>query len=152
MSRLSVIVGALALIGADAAATRDRAMCEREQKRTVDGVRLTTQNCPVYVPKRLGYVPVVKFGNRSHEVGKLLKGGSVNWFVCQMHGASQRVTEGRYFNTWWALTLSDDGHRGWVNEVYFKGGRNDERDGGLRACQRADIRWGQSGRPDRAGR
>jgi hypothetical protein len=39
-----------------------------------------------------------------------------------------------YRNVWWASTKSDDGVLGWVPEVFFSGGLNDEADGGLRHC------------------
>ena len=35
---------------------------------------------------------------------------------------------------WWARTVAGDGKPGWVPEVYFKGGGNDESDLGLRTC------------------
>ena len=37
-------------------------------------------------------------------------------------------------NVWWARTVAADGKPGWVPEVYFKGGGNDESDPGLRTC------------------
>ena len=36
-----------------------------------------------------------------------------------------------YGNYWWAYTVSDEGPKGWVSEVYFKGGTNYEADAGL---------------------
>src|SRR6185312_17563346 len=42
-----------------------------------------------------------------------------------------------WYNDWWAKTLSDDNHWGWVPEVYFRGGDNDEADPGLPRCPSA---------------
>jgi hypothetical protein len=37
-------------------------------------------------------------------------------------------------NYWWGYVRSDTGSWGWVPEVFFAGGNDDEADGGLRAC------------------
>ena len=34
-------------------------------------------------------------------------------------------------NVWWASTRADDGAWGWVSEVYFKGGDENDPDAGL---------------------
>jgi hypothetical protein len=61
--------------------------------------------------------------------------GSV-YFACQ-----RAFTGARYYhpngwwNYWWAATRSSDGTTwGWVPQVFFRGGANDEQDGGLDAC------------------
>ncbi|MGH2802211.1 MAG: carboxypeptidase-like regulatory domain-containing protein [Thermoleophilaceae bacterium] len=64
-----------------------------------------------------------------------LHGIENQYFVCQ-HAfpfASYHHPRG-WRNHWWALTLSDDDVWGWVPEVFFKGGADDEPDSGLRWC------------------
>lgn len=105
------------------------------------------QRCPIYVPRR-GSVPVDAFqGTRPVEVGRLLQGGTVNWFVCQSD-RPDGVLPDRYgdpdypslTNRWWAKTQADRSSAwGWVNEIYFKGGLNDEPDAGLRTCGAQDM-------------
>jgi hypothetical protein len=60
----------------------------------------------------------------------------VNWYLFEFRGA--RVNVGRFYNSWWASTKADastvvPGKDGWgyVNEVYFSGGDNDQDDAGL---------------------
>src|SRR3954454_18101215 len=100
------------------APTSDDQPCGAASQRAAGGP-ITTQYCPIWVPGRLGHVPVVTLPDQD-QVGRLLQGGSANWFLCQARGPS--ATEGDYHNVWWALTLSDDNTRGWVSEVYFRGG------------------------------
>lgn len=78
-----------------------------------------------------GNVPVVNSNWKT--VGHLWS-ATGNWFVCQEQAASYHLPGTSYSNNWWAYTESDDGGWGWVNEVYFKGGNNYERDAGLRLC------------------
>jgi hypothetical protein len=44
---------------------------------------------------------------------------------------------GAWVNNWWALAQGSDNQPGWVPEVYFKGGDNDEADLRLRKCEGA---------------
>jgi len=41
---------------------------------------------------------------------------------------------GELENDWWAYTMADNSKRGWMNEVYFKGGNNNEPDAGIINC------------------
>ena len=45
-----------------------------------------------------------------------------NWVTCQEAGST--VVSGPYENDWWAWTEADNGHWGWVNAVWAKGGAN----------------------------
>ena len=45
-----------------------------------------------------------------------------NWITCQAKGAS--MAEGRYYNNWYAYTLGDNGHWGWVSALGAVGGSN----------------------------
>ena len=77
-----------------------------------------------------------------------MRAGSANWFVCQTSAPGGRTVRHRdsghpaYTNVWWARTLSDTGAWGWVSEVYFAGGANDERDAGLRGCSASEAATG----------
>ena len=94
------------------------------------------QHCPIWLPSK-GYVPVHALGSGNPvEIGRLDEAGSVNWFICQMRYPSidYAAPGTSYRNDWWALTVSDDGKKGWVSEVYFNGGDNDQPDAALRVC------------------
>jgi hypothetical protein len=80
-------------------------------------------------------VPVYAAPDPSSRVIGHLKARS-NWFLFEFRG--KRLDVGRNWNTWWASTKADastvvPGADGWgyVNEVYFSGGANDEDDRGL---------------------
>ncbi len=65
-----------------------------------------------------------------------LHGTTDQYFVCdaQFPDASYTHPSG-WRNTWWAYTQADGSDMwGWVPEVFFAGGANDEPDGGLRRC------------------
>jgi hypothetical protein len=81
------------------------------------------QICPLW----RGQVPVYSspdHGNGAPVVGYLVNGGVSNWFVGDRYRS--RYTYGRYYNHWWAYTEADNGRWGWVPEVFFSGGGNDE--------------------------
>jgi len=61
----------------------------------------------------------VRYSNNT-SAGTLHAG--TNWVKCQWNGGM--VTLGSYANAWWAYTLSDQGHWGWVNAVYTTSGSN----------------------------
>jgi hypothetical protein len=135
-----ILLTALAVLAATAApaAAADDQPCLAPYTEPQFG---TVQKCPLFMPGR-GYVPVHRFQNGSPvEVGRLVQAGTANWFVCQDETPDgitparyQDADHPQYANKWWARTLSDDDEWGWVNEIYFSGGGNDEPDGGLRRC------------------
>lgn len=85
-----------------------------------------TQVCPLW----RGTVPVHAWSSKAAPiVGYLWNGGSANWFVAQKQ--SNHYSLGGYYSNWWASTMADNGRWGWVSEVYFSGGGNNERDGRL---------------------
>lgn len=86
----------------------------------------TVQYCKLW----RGNVPVVN--TNETKIGTLVYGGSSNWFVCQAQGAEYSYSGLK--NNWWAYTEADNGKWGWVSEVFFSGGNNNERDAGLRLC------------------
>jgi hypothetical protein len=125
-------LGAQATLPAAASAGDDRP-CTAPFHHATHG---PVQYCPLWMPSK-GYVPVHALASgKPVEIGRLDEAGSANWFICQLNYPGIRYTAPgtRYSNTWWALTVSDDGHKGWVSEVYFSGGANDEPDAGLRRC------------------
>jgi hypothetical protein len=90
---------------------------------------LTQANVPVYASP--------DDGNNQRPIGYLRAGGSANWFVGQIYRSNFAL--GGLSNRWWAYTLSDrdqsgQSRWGWVPQVYFQGGENDERDAGLYQC------------------
>jgi hypothetical protein len=111
--------------------TSDAVPCDAAQ---VARLGRRVQHCPLF---RAG-TPVYDSpdeGNAAKEIGSLRTGGPNNWFV----GRAERSTfrsEG-IENRWWAFTLSDRTW-GWVPEVDFSGGADNERDAGLRLCDTAD--------------
>ncbi|WP_093719322.1 serine/threonine-protein kinase [Streptomyces sp. DI166] len=66
------------------------------------------------------------------EVGVLNTG--TNYFYCQQN-LGRRQSVGQWTNIWWAKTDDDSGNTDvWVNDVYVKGGDNDEPVPGLPLC------------------
>lgn len=139
---VGLLVVAVLIAAPTQASAADSYPCGAQTSRSYGGT-ITTQTCPIYIPDRLGYVPVHAFAPNATAVGKLVQGGSANWFLCHARGPSYR--EGSYSNVYWALTQSDTGRRGWTSEVYFSGGSNDEADGGLRGCGVQDLAWARTG-------
>ena len=143
--RLLVAIGAalvLAVALPSAAAAADGSPCRAAVQHATFG---PVQYCPLWMPSR-GTIPVHHLdGGRVTEAGRIVKAGSVNWFVCQTDRVGGRAVRHRdaaypaYTNVWWARTLSDTGAWGWTSEVYFSGGGNDEPDGGLRRCSAAEA-------------
>jgi hypothetical protein len=103
----------------------------------------SVQYCPLWMPDR-GYIPVRSFeGNPplQKDVGRLLTAGNGNWFVCQdntPNGIKPKAyidgDHSHLVNEWWAYTADDQGGWGWVNEIYFKDGDNNEPDAKLANC------------------
>jgi hypothetical protein len=129
VGRVAVIVLALAALSALAvpAFATDAYPCGAP----VEHNGRTVQYCPLW----RGNVPVYdspSLGNGAHQVDTLYEGGSANWFICDVPASAYHY--GNYVNDWWAYTLGDDGRWGWVPEVFFQGGDNNEADAGLYAC------------------
>ena len=132
---LAVVAAALAtvmttlLTTAGPAAAVDNQPCARPQ---VYEAGHWVQYCPLW----RGNVPVYANpdqGNNAPVVGYLYQGGSANWFVGDRYRSNYRL--GNLYNHWWAFTQADNGRWGWVPEVYFSGGNNDEADAGLYLCE-----------------
>lgn len=57
-----------------------------------------------------------------------------DWYRCQGLGDLYGLGGTPYSNIWYAWTMADNGQWGWVSEVYFQGGGNNEADGRLARC------------------
>jgi hypothetical protein len=116
--------------GAGTAEAKDDFPCGKP--RTSPGGVAHVQYCPLTATLPAGGVPVYKAPYlNSGKVGALYSGGSANWFEGQECEQYSFGTYMGYKNDWWAYTEADNGHWGFVPEVYFKGGKNNERDAGL---------------------
>ncbi|MCT9078713.1 hypothetical protein [Streptomyces fulvoviolaceus] len=71
----------------------------------------------------------VRYCNLTRGVGHLEQGGAAKWFVTEMKGETYR--DGAAENYWWGSTMADNGRWGWVPEVHFAGGDNNEDAAGL---------------------
>lgn len=99
----------------------------------------TVQLCPLtsgLAPN--GWIPVYAepvASGRDPAVLGWLHGTANQYFVCQeLTGVSYQHPTRGWINDWWAWVLSDDNHWGWVPEVFFTGGLNNEADAVLRTC------------------
>ena len=129
-SALIVIVG-ITLFAAGQAQAADNKPCGAPFYSSTAGGQV--RYCPDWSPS--GTIPVmdtiINAGN--FKVGQMNHtGNKTNWYVCQLPG--ERVYLNGFYNSWWALSMADNGEWGWVNEVYFQGGNNDERDATLPPC------------------
>ncbi|MDQ3677708.1 MAG: endonuclease/exonuclease/phosphatase family protein [Actinomycetota bacterium] len=144
LGTLVVATAGLLVLGPSPASATDAYPCAAPFQHPTFG---TVQRCPLFTPRQ-GSIPVHAFAasGQPTKVGRLVRAGSANWFVCQ-----SRTPDGRspaayrdadypqYRNAWWARTLSDDNRWGWVNEIYFRGGSNDEPDAGLAMCEGGGV-------------
>jgi hypothetical protein len=90
----------------------------------------TGTNCPFDTAGdgSSGGSPVVDSGGGT--VGYLPSG--TNWVICQAQGRT--VTQGQYFNNWWAWTEANNKSWGWVNAVDAHGGDNNGAFGSVPMC------------------
>lgn len=96
------------------------------------------QECPLWMDA----VPVVADvrGAGMNEVVGYLDYREGNWFTCQLEGTPYEVPGTGYVNHWWAETMADNGEWGYVSQAYFKGGNNNEADGGnLPPCDGSEV-------------
>jgi hypothetical protein len=113
------------LLTAGPAAAHDASPCGAPVVRSGRSV----QYCPLW----RGNVPVYADPKQTApKVGTLVSGGTANWFLGQFRYPNYNYVYQGLYNHWWAYTLSDQGTWGWVSEVFFSGGDNDEKDGALR--------------------
>lgn len=141
---LALVVALLAAAGwPSVAAARDGNPCGAPEVRRVGTGTLRTQDCPIWIPRRLASVPAWSFTTHPPTlVGRLARSGTANWFVCQRSGPVGG--DGPLRNRWWALTRADNGRTGWLGQVYFQGGGPDEADGRLRHCAPGDMAWAKA--------
>lgn len=89
--------------------------------------------CPVWWPAD-GRIPVHEFPSQSSQVIDYLYSWSgTQYFNCELGGG--RYSAYGYTNVWWGWTQGDvNGQWGYVSEVFFRGGGNDQSDPGLPLC------------------
>jgi hypothetical protein len=102
---------------------------------------MSMQPCPLSNPLENGWIPVYRSpvpnpqGQPPPPPDGWLKGTAGKYFDCDRAFPDAVYYHPRgWRNIWWGRTLSDDGVWGWVPEVFFTGGENDEPDFGLREC------------------
>lgn len=145
MSRIARSLGALATAAAAAlavapapASAADAHPCAKA--RSVAWSPEPVQSCPLTAPQPDGvplYVAPVPnpSGAAPPPPDGWVKGPEVADFVCdQEFGDAVFHHPQGWRNRWWAYTRSAEGTWGWVPEVYFRGGDDDEGDAGLRRC------------------
>ncbi|WP_194899205.1 serine/threonine-protein kinase [Catenulispora pinisilvae] len=97
------------------------------------GTKSTSQGTGIYC----GFDPA---GNGSTGGSPVVSGGTTvgylpqgsNWVICQAQGST--VTQGQYYNSWWAWTEANDSKWGWVNAVNAHGGDNNGAYGNVPMC------------------
>jgi hypothetical protein len=94
------------------------------------GQQSYVQTCPDWAPDNS--IPVYVQPEAGARVQGYIYAPGDDWYFCQVKAG--RLDRFGYFNTWWAATVADNGEHGWVSQIYFSGGGNDERDAGLRNC------------------
>lgn len=127
IAAMAVAAGTMLVATTGPAAAIDNRPCSRPQ---VSRANHWVQYCPMW----RGSVPVYSSpdqGNAATVLGYLNR-ASGNWFVGDLNRSTYR--SGSLVNTWWAYTMADNGRWGWVPEVFFSGGLNNEPDAGLYVC------------------
>jgi hypothetical protein len=135
-----VVVGALGGAHAELAAAYDAYPCGREV--TMPWSPDPVQPCPLTSPlPPNNWVPVYRVpvpnprGNPPPAPAGWLQSTVGRYFVChRAFPAALYYHPSGWRNLWWAYTRDDAGNWGWVPEVFFKGGDDDEPDYGLRSC------------------
>jgi hypothetical protein len=111
-------------------------------QRWVDWSADLVQECPLtsplapnnWVPVYANPIPNPR-GHQPPPPAGWLHGVAGQSFICEQEFTGAVFYHPRgWRNYWWAYTLSDDEVKGWVPEVFFRGGDDDEPDAGLREC------------------
>jgi hypothetical protein len=120
-----------AVAGATRASASDAYPCHSPRLQTFKWRGYTYPKVPIRIcPLISGGVPVYQSTAWAAPiVGYLKFGGNANWFVAEKR--SRLYKRGNSFSRYWASTMADNGKWGWVSEIYFRGGFNDEDDAGL---------------------
>jgi hypothetical protein len=99
--------------------------CGKRTTVTLNGWRYDVQYCPLW----RGNVPVHENPwPGSRVVGYLTYGGRANWFAYQCPEPEHPYHLDGYWNSWYGYTMADNGRWGFVSEVYFSGGNDNEPD------------------------
>jgi hypothetical protein len=101
--------------------------------RTAHHGPMQVQYCQLWNPVPVSAIPVFSSKDDNSEVVDVLYSTNGNWFVGQDGGGEYYDGYG-HRNFYWAYTMGDEFHWGWVPLTYFVGGSNDYPDAGLRWC------------------
>jgi hypothetical protein len=141
-----IALGALAVAAAasaahlPAASAYDAYPCGREV--TVPWSAVPVHPCPLTSPlPPNNWVPVYRVpvpnprGSSPPAPRGWLQTTTGRYFVChRAFPAAMYYHPSGWRNLWWSYTRDDSGNWGWVPEVFFKGGDDDEPDYGIRSC------------------
>jgi hypothetical protein len=138
----SIVAAAAALTLAGPAAAEDTYPCGQEIRVVWSGQQVNVQPCQLTSPLANDGIPVYT-GPVESSVGATPPAPTAGWlhgttgkqFVCEsLFPEALYHHPAGWYNSWWAYTRAENGAWGWVPEVFFKGGDNDEPDSGLRTC------------------
>ncbi|MGI5238265.1 hypothetical protein [Dactylosporangium sp. CA-139066] len=131
---------------------RDQAPCAWTDRPA--GKRGLPYRCPLLwdAPRTAGLDQIPVFATFTSQgltpdaaVNHLYRSAGAQYFRCHVQGAGYdfvpQYNWPRAHHVWWALTQGDEHPGGWgfVPEVYFLGGPDDEPDPGLTVCSDADL-------------
>ncbi|NUW39291.1 hypothetical protein [Nonomuraea rhodomycinica] len=94
------------------------------------GPNVYVQFCPDWAPD--DSIPVHANRDQTSPIVGYIYAPGDDWYQCGYTGTQQ--TAHGATNYWWALTTADNGRIGWVNQIYFRGGGDNEPDATLRIC------------------
>jgi hypothetical protein len=124
--------GVLAGAGGSALASGGSSCWDAHMQRVVPSVGGSAPAVPVEVYRctlwQKAHVPVYGQAKKGSPVGELTHGGGANWFVFQCVTTDAYESSGSSYNDVWAYTEADNGRWGYVNEVWFAGGGNNQSD------------------------
>jgi hypothetical protein len=124
---------------ASGARADDLSPCDKPPRHAVAWTADLVQLCPTTSPLADGIPvyrsPVANPSGSTPPAGAGWLHGTQLFFVCQKEFTGAEYFHPRgWWNDWWAYTRAENGVVGWVPEVFFKGGNNNEKDWGLRDC------------------
>jgi hypothetical protein len=142
-----LLAAGLATLSAPQAAAADAHPCDRPVSRAWSTEPV--QRCALIAPESGDRIPVYanpvsrRMGAALPSPDGWLEGTAGQYFVCETRTSKLFYHRRGWRNDWWAYTAADRGVAwGWVPEVYFRGGDDDEPDAGLRGCGSSTLPGG----------